>query len=178
MQIFIATRQDVPAINEIVNHNIRTGTSNWAWEERSLEEAYGWFEAHDVKGLYPLYVMKHDNKVVGFASLSPFREKAGYWPVAENTVYVHDDYQKRGIGRALMEKIIEHALQSGLKVITAWIDSTNGGSILMHEKLGFYHVGEMKDIGEKWNKSCSVTIMQLDIKKMEKEHDGKASNVC
>ena len=162
-KIRLAERGDVPKINAIVNENIRSNTANWAWEERSLEDAYRWFDAHDADGLYPIYVMADEDDIMGFASLSPFRDKAGYWPVAENTVYVHKDHQGQGVGRALMECIIAHGRASKLRVITAWIDSTNKGSILMHEKLGFEMVGEMKDIGEKWGKRCTVTILQMDV---------------
>ena len=64
-----------------------------------------------------------------------------------------------------MEATLGHARSSNLEVITAWIDSENTSSISFHLKWGFVKVGEMKNIGDKWNARRSVTIMQISVKK-------------
>ena len=78
-------------------------------------------------------------------------------------VYIHKDFRRRKIGTLLMETLIERAKSSGLRAISAWIDSGNEESIKMHENFGFYITGEMKNAGEKLGQRRSVTIMQLDI---------------
>jgi L-amino acid N-acyltransferase len=157
-----ATVEDVPKINDIVNWYIRETAVNWSWEERPMEEALTWFHGHQPP-YHPIFVIEENDAILAFGSLSHFRPKAGYWPVAENSVYVRHDCKGHGFGTALMKKLIEHARGSGLKAITAWINDDNAESIRLHEKLGFYHTGRMTGIGEKFGKPLSVIIMQLDI---------------
>ena len=157
-----ASEADVPAINQLVNWYIRGTTVNWSWEERPLEEAYAWFASHRPP-YHPIYVIVENGELLAFGSLSSFRAKPGYWPVAENSVYVRQDCKGRGFGRVLMEKLIAHARNSGLRAITAWISDDNTGSILFHEKLGFYHTGTMPGVGEKFGRRLGVIIMQLDL---------------
>lgn len=157
-----ATREDVPQINDIVNWYVRETTVNWSWEERPLEEAYAWFEGHKPPH-HPIYVIEEDGAVMAYGSLSTFRPKAGYWPVAENSVYARRDCCGRGFGTALMNRLIEHAKASGLWAITAWISDDNLQSIRFHEKFGFYHNGKMSGVGEKFGRRLGVVIMQLDL---------------
>jgi phosphinothricin acetyltransferase len=157
-----AAAADVPQINEIMNWYIRETTANWSWEERSLEEAYAWFEEHKPPH-HPIYVIDDGGAVLAFGSLSAFRPKAGYWPVAENSVYVRQDSLGLGLGTVLMDRLIGHAKASGLWAVTAWISDDNEGSVRFHEKLGFYHTGKMPGVGEKFGKRLGVAIMQLDL---------------
>ena len=157
-----AQKKDVAAINEILNDAIKNTYVNWAWTERSHDDALKWFSEHDCHR-YCVFVAELGGRVVGYGSLSAFRSKEGYWPVAENSVYIHKDFRRRKIGTLLMEMLIGRAGTSGLRAISAWIDSGNTESIKMHEKFGFYITGEMKNAGEKFGEKRSVTIMQLDI---------------
>jgi len=162
-QVKYAVSKDVKQINNIVNYYIETSGANWAWAPRRLKDAKRWFLSHDFS-LHPILVAKTDDgKVLGYASLSPFRPKEGYWPVAEISIYVDKDYHNMKIGKMLMDKLLEHAYASKLEVITAWIDSENKKSIGFHSKWGFEIAGEMKNVGDKWNERRSVTIMQLSV---------------
>jgi L-amino acid N-acyltransferase len=169
-----ANEADMPQINDIVNWYIRETAVNWSWEERTMEEAMAWFRAHQPP-YHPVYVIEDDGVIVAFGSLSHFRPKVGYWPVAENSVYVRSGYKGKGFGTALMNKLIAHAKASGLRVITAWINDDNLESIRFHEKLGFYHTGKMPGIGEKFGKRLSVVIMQLDL---EEEAHADQQGIC
>ncbi len=160
-----ASKKDVGRINNIINYYIKNSGANWSWDPQTLADTQNWFDSHDMT-IHPIFTAKStDEKVLGFASLSSFRSKAGYWPVAENSIYVDKDYHGMQIGKQLMDKLINHAYSSKLEVITAWIDSENTYSIDFHKRWGFEIVGEMKNIGDKWNKRRSVTIMQLNVKK-------------
>jgi len=163
----LATEKDVAQINKIINYYIETSGANWSWHPRSLDEAKEWFLSHNYS-IHPIYVAKtEDNIVIGYASLSSFRGKDGYWPVAENSIYLHKDYIGQNIGNKLMEILLNHAYKSKLEVVTAWIDSQNISSIDFHKKWGFEVVGQMKNIGYKFNKRHSVTILQLSVIKEE-----------
>ena len=161
---------DVEQINDIINHSIKTSYSNWAWNERSYEKAKEWFYEHNNKQ-HCIFVSTENDKVTGYGSLSKLRAKEGYWPVVENSVYVHKDYRGKKIGTALMNVLIKTAIKYNLWAISAWIDSGNTKSIVMHKKFGFYIIGELKNIGEKFNKKRSVTIMQLDLNECEVIND-------
>jgi L-amino acid N-acyltransferase len=157
-----ATADDMPQINDIVNWYIRETTVNWSWEERSFQEAMEWFESHKPP-YHPVYVVEEEGAILAYGSLSHFRAKAGYWPVAENSVYARHDCKGLGLGTALMKQLIEDAKASGLWVITAWISDDNPESVRFHEKLGFRHTGTMPGVGEKFGRKLGVVIMQLDI---------------
>jgi L-amino acid N-acyltransferase len=157
-----ATADDVPQINAIVNGYIRETTVNWAWEERSMEDAMAWFASHK-QPHHPVFVIDDEGEILAFGSLSEFRQKAGYWPVAENSVYCRKDSCGLGLGTVLMNRLIEHAKASGLRAITAWISDDNPDSVRFHEKLGFYRNGTMPGVGEKFGKRLGVVIMQLDL---------------
>lgn len=159
-----ANRDDVAQINDIVNYYIRTSAANWSWNDRTMDDAIQWYEAHQ-NPIHPLFVAKtSDGTVLGYSCLSVFRGRDGYKYVAENSVYCHPNYQGMGIGKMLMEAILEFGRESHLEVITAWIDSGNTASIDFHYRYGFELVGQMKDIGRKFDKVRSVTIMQLSVK--------------
>lgn len=167
-----ATADDMVQINDIVNYYIRETTINWSWEERSGEEAMVWFNSHQPP-YHPIFVIEENNTILAYGSLSHFRPKVGYWPVAENSVYTRPDCKGHGMGTALMNKLIEHARKSGLRAITAWISDDNPESIRFHEKLGFYHTGKMPGIGEKFGRRLGVVIMQMDINgKGEQDEQG------
>lgn len=161
--IFLACTSDIKQINDISNYYIETSASNWSWKPMSLRERKKWFKKHNSNS-HPIYVAKtKDDKVLGFCSLSPFRKEDGYWSIAENSIYVDHKYLSQNIGNNLMEKLINHAKSSKLEAITAWIDSGNTSSIDFHKKWDFYIVGEMKNIGDKFEYRHSVTIMQLSV---------------
>ncbi len=158
-----ANFNDVKQINEIVNEAIRTSASNWAWAERSYDDAVSWFNEHN-EDKYCIFVAETNDKVVGYSSFSKLRSKKGYWPVVENSVYIHKDYRGQGLGKALLKKLIDYGKNMSIWAISAWIDSCNIESIKLHEKFGFYITGELKNVGEKFNEKRSVTIMQYDYK--------------
>ena len=157
-----AQEKDVAAINDILNEAIKNSCSNWAWTERSYEKALEWFNNHDC-GKYCIFVAESDGVIAGYASLSEFRNREGYWPVVENSVYIHKDFRRKKIGTMLMKALIGSARENDVKVISAWIDSQNLESIEMHKKFDFYVTGEMRNVGEKFAQRRSVTIMQLDL---------------
>lgn len=160
-----AELEDLKAINVILNHSILNSSSNWAWTVRSYEDAVEWFKQHNTKK-YCIFVSEQDGNITGYASLSKMREKEGYWPVVENSVYVHKDYRGMKIGEALLVKLIHRANECDIWAISAWIDSGNVASIKLHEKYDFYKAGELKNNGDKFGEKRSVTIMQLDLARM------------
>lgn len=161
MTIRDACAADVEAINHLYNHYQRNSFALWRWRERTSGEAMEWLGAHT--GRYCALVAVQGDKLLGFASLSPFRPSEGYWPTAENSIYVQPDCTGQGVGRALMASLAARARAGGLRHIVAVIDSENQPSIDFHAGLGFVLRGTLPNIGEKWNKERSATFMQLTL---------------
>jgi L-amino acid N-acyltransferase YncA len=93
-------------------------------------------------------VAVEDGRVVGWVTLAPTSSRACYAGVAENSVYVAESAQGRGIGRALMEALIASAPTGGIWTIQAGMFPENGASLALHESLGFRLVGRFERIAQ------------------------------
>jgi phosphinothricin acetyltransferase len=88
-----------------------------------------------------------DGEVVGWAALAPVSGRCVYRGVAENSVYVSAWARGRGVGRALLEALIEGAENAGIWTIETGIFPENGPSIALHEACGFRVVGVREHLG-------------------------------
>ena len=100
-------------------------------------------------------------ELVGFASLSPYKERAAYNTTVENSVYVSRDHGGKGIGRALMKHLIERARSSGFHSMIARIEASGEASLALHRACGFKLVGVERQVGRKFGKWLDVASMQL-----------------
>jgi len=123
-----------------------------------LTEQKKWFKEHGSKN--PIIVAEEDNEIVGWAALSKYDTKCAYSDTAELSLYVKPEYQKKGIGKQLMKRIIEDGKKAGLHAILARITDGNKVSIHLHELFGFKHVGVLKEVGFKFGKRLDVYIME------------------
>ena len=162
MQVRPATRDDLPAIHEIYNHAVIHTTASYDYEPRSWEQRMAWFESHEQDRL-PVYVAVNGSRVLGWSSLSHFRERAGYRFTVENSVYVAESQRGRGLGSLLLPPLIDSTRALGLHTIIAAIDAQNEASIRLHAKFGFAHVGHFKQVGYKFGRWLDVVYMQYIV---------------
>lgn len=157
-----ATDADLPAINAIYNHYVAISTTNYDIDPLSMEERRRWFAGR--AAIHPVIVVCDAaggaEKIVGWGSLNVFRSKPGYRFAVENSVYVHPDHQRMGIGSAIIERQIEQARELGLHAIVAGIDSEQTASIALHAKHGFREVGRFPQIGRKFDRWLDAIFMQ------------------
>jgi phosphinothricin acetyltransferase len=106
-------------------------------------------------------VAEVEAEILGWASLSEFRERAAYRHTVENSVYVRHDSHGRGIGSALLKDSIDRARQIGHHTIIGVLDAEQTASVALHKKFGFTICGEMKEVGFKFDRWLNVIIMQL-----------------
>jgi len=99
-------------------------------------------------------------QVVGFASLSPYKERAAYRTTVEDSIYVHNEFNGRGIGKLLLGHLLDAALQSGFHAVIARIEVGSEASRALHASLGFELVGIEREVGRKFNRWLSVAVMQ------------------
>jgi L-amino acid N-acyltransferase len=158
MKIRLAERADLPAINAIYNHFVMHSTCTYDEDLTTEAERDAWFELH--RGTYPATVAVIEDEVIGWASLSSYRTRGAYRFTVENSVYVREDRQRRGIGGELLADLIVRARELELHSIVAGIDSEQEGSILLHEKHGFVTVAHLQQVGYKFRRWLDVVFMQ------------------
>ena len=107
-----------------------------------------------------MIVAEVDGEVVGFASLSPFRDRPAYNSTVENSVYVRADHRGTGVGAALLDELLTLAGQHGFHTVIARIVGGHDASIALHQRLGFEEVGLEREVGRKFGKWLDVMVMQ------------------
>ena len=154
-----AVEGDQEAIAAIYNHAVLHGVGTFDTEPRSLDAQRAWFAKHGPR--HPVLVATdRSGEVVGWASLSAWSDRKAYDGTAEDSVYVLPDAQRKGVGKALMTRLLEHADQSGIHVVVARVGGETPASIALHEACGFESVGTMREVGFKFGRMLNVRIMQ------------------
>nr|WP_206529645.1 GNAT family N-acetyltransferase [Brevibacillus sp. SYP-B805] len=156
-----AEESDLPKLLEIYNHVVRTSPATFDLEEQTLEQRKRWFQKFDKT--HPLIVAVENDAVIGYASLSRFREKSAYNQTGESSVYIHHAHQGKGVGRLLMEALLHRAKELGYHVIVAGITGGNEASVRLHERLGFTFVGVFREVGYKFGQYQDVSFYQYTI---------------
>ncbi len=159
-----ATLPDASGIREILGYYIQNTMATWRYEVMAIDVFEGWIRNHQ-RAERPFWVAEQTGRIIGYSCLSDFRNGEGYWPCAENSVYVRPEYEGLGVGGKLMRLILDDGRLAGLKAVIAAIDSENINSIKFHQKFGFQICGELKDIGQKKDTWRSLTLMQVDLSK-------------
>jgi L-amino acid N-acyltransferase len=161
MHLRHATPDDLVAINDIYNYYVVHSTATYQTEPATVDERRAWFAAHGDR--YPVIVAVDpaDGGVIGWASLSRFHPRAAYGRTVENSVYVDHRRHRRGIGRALSERLIALARELGHHTIVGLIDADQAGSIALHRALGFETAGRLREVGFKFGRWLDVVHVQL-----------------
>jgi phosphinothricin acetyltransferase len=160
MNIRYAHKDDCAAIAEIFNHAVLHTAAIWNDATVDVDNRIAWFEARSLAG-YPVLVSEENGVVTGYASFGDWRAFDGFRHTVEHSVYVHPAHQGKGIGQALMIRLIDEAKRIGKHVMVAGIESQNHASIHLHEKLGFIITAQMPQVGTKFGRWLDLTFMQL-----------------
>jgi phosphinothricin acetyltransferase len=149
------------AILDIFNEAILNSTALYDYSPRVPESMVTWFEAKK-KGNFPVIGIE-DGKgtLVAFGSYGTFRAWPAYKYSVEHSVYVHKDHRGRGLGLQIMQALIAAARQNDVHAMIGGIDATNAGSIALHERLGFKHVGTLPQVGFKFGRWLDLAFYQL-----------------
>jgi L-amino acid N-acyltransferase YncA len=157
-----ATPDDLPGIMEIYNDAVLNTTAIWNDVLVDLENRKEWFKARKDRG-FPVIVAVRDGAVVGYASYGDWRAFDGYRHTREHSIYVHKNARGAGLGKLLMQALIEHAKANGVHVLIAAIESENTASIRLHEALGFRIAGRYSEVGRKFDRWLDLTSMELKL---------------
>ena len=163
MDIRNATLKDIPQIQAIYAPHVLHGTGSFEMIPPSLEEISVRFCAHKAAD-FTWIVAEVGKQVLGYGYFAPFRARPAYDLTVEDSIYVRDDVCGQGVGKALVQVLIERAKIGGFSQILSLIgDSENAASIGVHASLGFQHSGTMKKVGYKFGRWLDVVIMQKSL---------------
>lgn len=155
--------KDIEALLEIYNYEVLHGVSTLDINAKTLEQWTVWFEKHNIKN-HPLIVCEDQGVIVGYSTLSSYREKEAYASTVELSIYVHPDYRGKGIGSVLMAEIIDMAkADETVHTVVSVITSGNAASEHLHEKFGFTFSGTIKEVGMKFGKYLDISNYYLIV---------------
>ena len=150
-----ATSADLPAILAIHNSTIDDTTTTWSDEDETIEHRTQWFAARQAAG--DPVVVAVDGGEVG----------EGKWPgyrhTRELSVHVRDSHRGHGVGRLLLDDLVERAVRNDVHVLVAAVDSGNEASIRFHEQMGFVEVARLPEVGRKFDRWLDLVLLQRII---------------
>lgn len=148
-------------ILEILNDAILNTTALYDYHPRNFDTMESWFRNKEAGALPVIGAFGEGGNFLGFASYGDFRHWPAYKYTVEHSIYIHKEHRGKGIGFALMQRLIEEAKQQQYHVMVGGIDASNNASIYLHEKLGFFHAGTIKHAGYKFGRWLDLGFYQL-----------------
>lgn len=160
MHIRLATIDDAQAIADIYNLEVLESVVTFDLVARSLEEQREWIRRRS--GAHPATVAVNDQgEVVGFGSLSTYKERPAYNTTVEDSVYVARNARGSGVGKQVLEDLITRARSHGFHTVIARIVGDHEASIGLHASLGFTQIGVEREVGRKFGRWLDVAVLQL-----------------
>ena len=160
--IRLATAADAPAIAAIYGPYCTDSRISFEETAPDAEEMVRRIEG-EKPGYHPWFVAEEAGVVLGYAASSPFRTRRAYRWSVETGLYLTPAAQGRGIGGALLERLIGLLEQQGYVAVIGAIALPNPASVALHERLGFSHVGAYRGTGFKQGEWLDVGLWQRDL---------------
>lgn len=158
MQLRLATLDDAEAIREIYNLEVTTSTVTFDLVPRTIEEQRSWLTARS--GAHAVLVAEMAGEVIGFGSLSKWRDRPAYSTTVEDSIYIGRDHHGRGVGKAVLAELVDTATAHGFHACMARIVGGHEASIAVHRSCGFEIVGTEREVGRKFNRWLDVVLME------------------
>ncbi len=160
-----ATEADLDTITAIYAEAVRNGTSSYELDPPSRAEMGSRFAALAAGGHPYLVAEDGEGTVVGYAYAGPFRPRAAYRFIVEDSIYLAPRAIGRGLGALLLGRLIEATAALGFRQIVAVIGDgrPDSASVRLHERLGFAHAGRLTGSGYKHGRWLDTVFMQLDL---------------
>jgi phosphinothricin acetyltransferase len=149
------------AILAIFNDAILNSTALYDYRPRTAQNMVAWFEAKRSGGFPVIGVEEADGALVAFGSFGAFRAFPAYKYTVEHSVYVRHDRRGQGLGGLVMRELIAAACRQDVHAMVGAIDASNAGSIALHQRLGFRHVGTLPQVGFKFGRWLDLAFYQL-----------------
>jgi L-amino acid N-acyltransferase len=160
------------AILDILNEAIVNSTALYDYVPRPPQAMDAWFQGKQASGFPVIGALDAAGTLLGFASWGTFRAFPAYKYTVEHSVYVHHAQRGRGLGRVLLQRLIERAQAHDVHTLVGCIDAANAGSIALHESLGFVHAGTIAQAGFKFGRWLDAAFYQLILPTPHRPVDG------
>ncbi|MCB1487718.1 MAG: N-acetyltransferase [Bauldia sp.] len=155
--------QDIPVIAAIYGDAVLTGTASFEIEPPGEAEMARRISSL-VEAGFPVIVAEHEGEILGYAYAGPYRLRPAYRFTVEDTVYIAAPARGRGVGRALLRRLVEDSERLGFRQMVAVIgDSAHAASIGLHRAEGFVPVGTLTSVGYKFGRWLDSVLMQRPL---------------
>lgn len=155
---------DMVAIAAIYGHHVLHGTGSFETESPSVDEMRQRRAVIIERGLPYLVAADAHGAVLGYAYAGAYRPRIAYVNTVENSVYVRHDCMGLGIGRALLQALIERCEALGYRQMIAVVgDSANLASVRLHEAFGFRLAGTLRSVGHKHGRWLDTVLLQRSL---------------
>ena len=168
LTVRLARLEDCEAIRAIYNVEVETSTVTMDLRGRTAEEQRRWLSARSgahavvvASAVLPSAGGTDGERVTGFASLSPWRNRPGYSTSVEDSVYVDRAWQGRGVGRLLLGELLTVAGAHGFHAVFARVASGHAASFALHRSFGFELVGTERQVARKFGRWIDIDVLQL-----------------
>ncbi|MCH2163260.1 MAG: GNAT family N-acetyltransferase [Marinovum sp.] len=151
-----ATSQDAAAIAEIINALVRDTTVTFTSIEKTRDDISQAMSS--TPGTY--LVADVDDEVVGYASYGPFRAGPGYARAAEHSIALKTSSHRTGAGRALLMALERRARAASIHCLIAGVSGENLAGQAFHRALGYHVVGQISQVGRKFDRWLDLVLMQ------------------
>jgi len=163
MHIRPSAAKDLPAIQSIYAYHVLHGLASFEEEAPALEDMRRRYEDVVRQGL-PYLVAEEKGEVLGYGYCTLYRTRSAYRYTLEDSIYVKEGRQGKGIGKALLAELIERCAALNYRQMIAVIgDSANAASIAVHASLGFVRAGNLRSSGYKFGRWVDSVLMQLPL---------------
>lgn len=155
---------DVEAMLSIYRHHIRRGVEdsvddNGTPEPDDLRDRRKNFRSHRL----PHLVAMANGEVVGYAYVVLFRKRPAYRFAVKHSIYIHHAHQGRGVGRALMQELIDACAAAGFRQMIGYIDADNAASLALHDGFGFARVGLLRGVAYRYGRWADTVMVQRSL---------------
>lgn len=162
VQDVVSIRDAVPgdagAIAEIYNYYVTSTTVTFDTEPKTPEDRAGWLFARGPE--HPVLVAQIAERVVGWASISPYSPRPAWSQTVELGLYLASDERGKGIGQALISAALDRATSLGHHAVIGQIVADNKPSLRLGERNGFVEVGRLREVGRKFDRLLDVVIQE------------------
>jgi L-amino acid N-acyltransferase YncA len=150
---------DIPAVTRIYGHYVRETVITFETVEPDEAEMASRFAAIAAKG-HPLLIGEIGGEVIGYAYASTYRPREAYRFTCEDSIYLAPSAVGRGIGSAMLGRLIQDSSKAGLKQMLAVITAERENSIRLHAGHGFRMIGRYEALGYKFDRWLDIVHMQ------------------
>ena len=159
----VATEADLPAITALYADEVRQRVATYEYDAPTLADMLARWR-HLVDHGFPYLVAEWEGRFAGYAYAGPYRNRIGYQWTVENAIYIDPALQGRGVGRALLQALVDACEAQGFRQMVAVIgDGSNAASVRLHERMGFSTVGIVRGLGRKHGRWLDTVQMQRPL---------------